>query len=807
MLLWHEQFEITNPVHVSILEQLEAVHEVGTQLYCQATEGGIPQTSSRRRQRNVPPWSLNVILYGPPSLEVEDGIGQFLSQHQMYLQDPIGCERRVPYRNPHIIPPENEDVMMTDSLDCPLDNLGVERLEVGPDLLAELMKDEEPLAETESSEVVTTSLFSHQKQALTFMLRREQGWQLESCRDIWTAKRDAFGRTRYTNNVTGHGQGEPPPEFQGGLLADDMGLGKTLSMICLIVADIEAACSLPTPPMAPDNLGCLTGKTTLLIVPPPRKPPPPPNLIIQSWQKQFRMHLKPKSLKINVFHGQNKKVVDTLAQYDVIITTYHTISSLWRKRNDARNRTYSIFSIDWHRIILDEAHTIQNSQSHLAQACCALRSDRRWAITGTPIQNKLTDFASIVKFLQVYPYCKQETFEEHISRPWGRGDNQGFLRLKTLVRAITIARTKAVVDLPQRRNFIHHLDFTTAEQQMHEDAKQQTVALLRDAVSSFNQARTAFNALQRLNTLRLICSHGQLSQFRLAVNASSQKTACLSFQTDFNQSCSDGVLEDLVGGFYSCSVCGLDLLQDFVEAPPPFSQFQPALCNTRPKICIHCSTEAEKPSASLLQFSQDFEMASSPMGMDSFPSTDSSQSTQSHSPELMPTKIKALVADLTHYSPVEKSVVFSYWTYTLDLIQTMLDDNNIFYTRIDGKTSLSKRTQALRSFEKDTSLRVILVSITCGGAGLDLTAASRAYLMEPHWNPMIEEQALCRVHRVGQKRNVTTIRYLMRDSFEEQVVEIQKRKKLLAKVTFGPDRLEESGIGMSTLQYLKSVLE
>jgi len=63
------------------------------------------------------------------------------------------------------------------------------------------------------------------------------------------------------------------------------------------------------------------------------------------------------------------------------------------------------------------------------------------------------------------------------------------------------------------------------------------------------------------------------------------------------------------------------------------------------------------------------------------------------------------------------SVVFSYWTYTLDLIQAMLDDNGILYTRIDGKKSLPKRAQALRSFEKDKSLRVMLVSITCGGAG------------------------------------------------------------------------------------------
>lgn len=123
--------------------------------------------------------------------------------------------------------------------------------------------------------------------------------------------------------------------------------------------------------------------------------------------------------------------------------------------------------------------------------------------------------------------------------------------------------------------------------------------------------------------------------------------------------------------------------------------------------------------------------------------------------------------------------------HTLGLIQLMLNDRNIPYTRIDGKTSLPKRTEALQNFQNEQTLRVILVSIICGGAGsanhhhtffsfnhanrtsLDLTAASRVYLVEPHWNPMIEEQALCRVHRVGQKRDVTTIRYLMRDSFEE----------------------------------------
>lgn len=109
-------------------------------------------------------------------------------------------------------------------------------------------------------------------------------------------------------------------------------------------------------------------------------------------------------------------------------------------------------------------------------------------------------------------------------------------------------------------------------------------------------------------------------------------------------------------------------------------------------------------------------------------------------------------------------------------------------------------------FQQDPDIQVILVSITCGGAGLDLTAASRAYLLEPQWNPMIEEQAMCRIYRMGQKKDVTTIRYRIRDSFEENVVAIQDRKKDLASLTFSKERLSENDIGPGRLQYLRSVL-
>ncbi|KAH7355343.1 hypothetical protein BKA65DRAFT_593362 [Rhexocercosporidium sp. MPI-PUGE-AT-0058] len=133
--------------------------------------------------------------------------------------------------------------------------------------------------------------------------------------------------------------------------------------------------------------------------------------------------------------------------------------------------------------------------------------------------------------------------------------------------------------------------------------------------------------------------------------------------------------------------------------------------------------------------------------------------------EKMSSKVKALVDDILVYQSSEKSAVFSYWTHSLDIIQFMLQNFSILHARVDGKTSLLRRQEALHSFEVDDSIRVILVSITCGGTGLSLTAASR------------------------------------------QIIELQKRKKLLAKVMFGSDPMEESGIEMSTLQYLKSVLE
>ena len=152
-------FHIGCPKAVRILCELENVAEVTTQLYCHSRVEGSSgvRHNGRRRGKPLKSWFLNIILFG--RVDLEEKLGEYLSNHKMYLQDPRGCEHCVPYRNPHIIQPDSGETVLTSSFDSTLGNLEIERLEVGPDLLAQLMEDDIPLPETEPPDIVQTKLF------------------------------------------------------------------------------------------------------------------------------------------------------------------------------------------------------------------------------------------------------------------------------------------------------------------------------------------------------------------------------------------------------------------------------------------------------------------------------------------------------------------------------------------------------------------------------------------------------------------------------------------------------------------------
>lgn len=126
--------------------------------------------------------------------------------------------------------------------------------------------------------------------------------------------------------------------------------------------------------------------------------------------------------------------------------------------------------------------------------------------------------------------------------------------------------------------------------------------------------------------------------------------------------------------------------------------------------------------------------------------------------------------------------------------------------RLDGTLSATTRASVIRVFRTNPDIKVLLATITCGGVGLDLTAASRAYIVEPQWNPMSESQALDRIHRLGQKNEVKTIRYVMKGSWEEQVLTLQKRKQDLADLTLSAGTINRDQITLERLKYLKELV-
>jgi SNF2 family DNA or RNA helicase len=133
--------------------------------------------------------------------------------------------------------------------------------------------------------------------------------------------------------------------------------------------------------------------------------------------------------------------------------------------------------------------------------------------------------------------------------------------------------------------------------------------------------------------------------------------------------------------------------------------------------------------------------------------------------------------------PTYKVIVFSQWTTFLDLIDRTLDNEcedetiRINHVRLDGSQSHAQRQRSISAFQDDPDVRCFLISLQAGGVGLNLTSGNKVILMDPWWNPATEDQAIDRVHRMGQKRDVEIIRLKMTNSLEQKIMDLQDKKR------------------------------
>lgn len=203
--------------------------------------------------------------------------------------------------------------------------------------------------------------------------------------------------------------------------------------------------------------------------------------------------------------------MDDIASYDIVISTYDTVRADWG--GGQRAASSFLFSISWRRIILDEAHVIRNPKSQVSQAICTLEASARWAVTGTPIQNRIGDLAALLKFIRAHPYHDVKRFESDISQLWKTENiEEAVSRLKKLSGGLVLRRPKTAIELPPRTDLKFPIKFRTTERELYDKVKHQTMAKIEEAFQDGDSGGLGSSSyiavMQRINALRMICDLG-----------------------------------------------------------------------------------------------------------------------------------------------------------------------------------------------------------------------------------------------------------------------------------------------------------
>ena len=792
-------------------------------------------------------YDMTVNLYGPRR-HVQH-IGNFLSQKQIYLRVPYHVDPGVEVCNPHA----PAKALPRTSLSALSASTGVAHYvtrtieEVRNDVLGmfDSLEKSENLPEMEPDPRIITSLLSHQKQGLSFMTNREKarvyGDQKEGNDPLWRMNIRPDGQRRYINVITGKEERIQPPEVLGGILADMMGLGKTLSILALVVRSLDAAAAQwarQEPPK--DSNQKRNSKTTLLVS---------PLSTIANWEDQITTHVEPGTLSYYIYHGSNRcQDINELSRYDMIITTYAVVSSEINGRSKKKDVS-PLLETSFFRIVLDEAHMIREQSTRQSQAICALSAQRRWAVTGTPVQNRLDDLGALIKFLRIAPFNEKGAFTQFILTPFKNADPEILPKLRLLVDSITLRRLKDRIDLPDRHDLIVRLKFSDEELVLYQWFEKDSANKMKVIASEKRKSlggKAYVHVLRAILRLRLICAHGKdlLSDddLKLTEGFSKSNAIDLEMEEDDKPTMTPRQAYEMLMLFRetdadTCAQCarkirprenvaedGTNLKEETIGYMLPCYQIVCRECypdferSIRQK--AHGDTHFDCPFCEqhlrlwYFELTQDgIENAEEARAMARQNPKHAKVMGRYHGPH---TKTKALIESITRSKEESKSlppdkpiksVVFSGWTSHLDLIQIAFEDSGIKYVRLDGKMTRGKRNTALDAFRDDPSVLVILVSITAGGLGLNLTSASKVYVMEPQFNPAAEAQAVDRVHRLGQTREVTTTRFIMDGSFEEKMLDLQRKKQNLADLSMSRGKLDKAEAAKQRMEELRSLFK
>ncbi|KAL6716307.1 DNA repair protein rad16 [Lecanora helva] len=584
-------------------------------------------------------------------------------------------------------------------------------------------------------------------------------------------------------------------EWKGGLLGDEMGMGKTIQAVSLIMSDYPAQ------------------NPTLVVVPP---------VALMQWQNEIKEYTDNK-LKVLVYHNTNPKVrnlsMKDLKGYDVIMISYAGLESIYRKESKGWKRedglikeNSKIHAMRYHRLILDEAHSIKSRTTGVAKACFALKADFKWCLSGTPVQNRIGEFFSLLRFLQVKPFacyfCKKcscselhwqqdeakkcstcnhtgfdhvSIFNQELLNPITQGldpelRKEGLQKLRLVTDRIMLRRVKrdhtASMELPPKEVIIHNEFFGEIERDFSSSIMSNTTRQFDTYVSRGVMLNNYANIFGLIMQMRQVANHPDLILKKHAQGGQNVLVCSL---------CDETAEEPIRSRCHHefCRKCAKDYVRSFEREAPD--------C---PRCHIPLAIDFDQPD---IEQDEDNVKKSSIINRIKMEDWTSS------------TKIEMLVYDLYKLrsrKETHKSIVFSQFTSMLQLVEWRLRRAGFNTVMLDGSMSPTQRQKSIGYFMNNTDVEVFLVSLKAGGVALNLTEASSVFIVDPWWNPAAEWQSADRCHRIGQKRPCTITRLCIEDSVESRMVMLQEKKANMINGTINNDEVAMEKLTPEDMQFL-----
>lgn len=428
----------------------------------------------------------------------------------------------------------------------------------------------------------------------------------------------------------------------GGCLADDMGLGKTVQTLALLQKEKESFGDEPGSP------------TSLIIM---------PTSLIYNWLSEAAKFAP--GLRILNYTGTNRsRDASEFADYDVVISTYGV----------ARIDESVLSDFLFHYIILDESQNIKNVSSKSFQAINVLRASHRLILSGTPVENSVSDLWPQMAFVNPGLLGSFSFFTKEFVVPIEKKkDEAAARRLQVLIKPFVLRRTKAQVasELPEKSEKVFYCDMTVEQAESYERVKAEYRNLMLEQLEDGTFRRSGIQVLQGLSKLRQLANHPGM--------------------IDPDYEGSSGKFENVIRTLESVQLRG------------------------------------------------------------------------------------------------HKVLIFSQFVRQMRIYADYFREHGIQYAYLDGATQ--NRQEVVENFRTQEDVNVFLISIKAGGVGLNLTEADYVFILDPWWNPAVEQQAVDRAHRIGQTQHVFIYKFITKDSVEEKILALQKRKQMIAENLI---RIEES---------------